>query len=146
MTTTSIVLCSLVQNALAKLTAEGDLENAKLTLSFDLEIPPVQANAKQLEKVIISLIRNSLNIIKTDTSDGALVMTVGSAEDQGYAMICIYNSECARQSPEFNPFGPSQDLAINRALIQAMGDELRFQPSSNPNAIFCITLQSVSTS
>ena len=135
MITMPIDLNKMITDVINVLKEDGHL--GKFTTQLDLapDLPPVQANALQLEKVLINLIRNGIESMNDAGLDqGSIIVTVSTTENDSYALVSISDSGPGFSSKTaqhiFEPFyttkpdGLGMGLAISRALIEAQGGQL----------------------
>ncbi|HNV88762.1 MAG TPA: PAS domain S-box protein [Methylotenera sp.] len=120
-------------------------------LELEPDIPPVEGNEVQIQKVLVNLLRNSVEAmqnagmpsscitIKACTSQISNLVQV-TVQDSGPGL----NAETAQRI--FEPFfttkssGIGMGLAISRALVEANGGQLWLDPDFKSGAMFHFTL------
>ena len=141
-----IDLNKIVREAIAS--AKNDVYGEfNLTLHLEHNLQPVLGNRIQVQKVLINLIRNAVEAMRsTSTATLTVSVKVRKAEDLNMAQVTVQDSgpglnhEMANRI--FEPFfttksrGIGMGLAISRALIEANGGQLWLdqEPSKKNNA------------
>lgn len=149
--TTPLYLNQIVRNVVATLKEDGQLGEFTTVLRLAPELPKVEANALQLEKVLINLLRNGIEAMHgAGMGSGAIVVSVCTAASGNAALITVRDSgqgltaDTAQRifEPFFStkPHGLGMGLAISRALIEAQGGQLWYQPDEGPGATFHLTI------
>jgi two-component system sensor kinase FixL len=140
----------VVQEAIS-ITREENLVSFRSFVDLEPGLPLVMANRIQLEKVILNLLRNSLEAMgNAGVPTPAITITLGSSTTGQMAQVSVQDngpgldSETARRI--FDPFfttkadGIGLGLAICRTLIEGHGGELWVETGSAPGATFRFTL------
>ncbi|POZ49853.1 PAS domain S-box protein [Methylovulum psychrotolerans] len=153
--TAPLSLNHIVRKVVAVLKEDGRIQQFTVKLSLEKNLPKVQANTLQLEKVLINLLCNGVESMHAiGLTAGSLMVTV-CAISTSEAQVCIrdcgqgLDAEAAKRI--FEPFystkshGLGMGLAISRALVEAQGGRLWFQADDNPGAAFYLTVPFAST-
>jgi two-component system sensor kinase FixL len=132
----------------------ADAKNADLNVrvEFSEHVPHVNANAVQLQQVVLNLTRNAVDsmrdakhrergiVIKTETTpDGAVKIAVidhgaGVAKGLGEAVFHPFVST--------KSYGLGIGLAISRTIVESFGGKLSHRPNPQGGAIFEIVIPS----
>lgn len=148
--TEAIDLNAVVQEALSIVEASGfDGFRALVNLAPDLK--PVRANRLQVEKVMVNLLRNSVEAMRgAGIAAQQITISVSTAADGEMALVTVRDTgpgmDEAVARRVFDPFfttkpeGVGMGLAISRALVQANGGTLWFDASAGAGATFHFTL------
>lgn len=149
-TTESVDLNAVVREALAVVEANGfGGFCARVQLAPDLR--PVQANRMQVEKVLVNLLRNSVEAMRgVGIETQEIHIEVATAEQHDRALVSVHDSgpglDAAVARRVFEPFfstkarGIGMGLAVSRALVEANGGRLWFEADARPGATFRFTL------
>lgn len=128
----------LVQDALNIAKSDGYKE-FQPKLQLEPNMPPVSANRLQVQKVLVNLLRNAVEAMRSaGTPSTEIAVTVHTNQQLNMAHVCIQDSGPG-VSPDilkriFEPFfttkptGIGMGLAISRALIESNGGQLWFEP------------------
>ena len=120
-------------------------------VNLERDLPTVQANRAQLQKVLVNLIRNAVEAMRaTDAPNLKIKILVQSLAKKNMALVIIQDSgpglDQVMAERIFEPFfstkpsGIGMGLAISRALIETNGGQLWVDPDAKPGARFCFTL------
>lgn len=115
------------------------------------DLPRVQANAVQVQRVLINLLRNGVEAMRgAGVPTGPITVSVRTAAGENLAHVTVRDSgpgldpETARRvfEPFFTtkPTGIGMGLAISRALIEAHGGRLWMEHDSRAGGVFHFTL------
>ncbi|MBB1073792.1 PAS domain-containing protein [Rhodoferax sp. 4810] len=144
--TESLDLNQVVSEAMA-LAEEGSCCSYPLVLEPDPDLPPVQINRLQIQKVVVNLLQNACEAMRAagmPKESIRIKVTVRHMSDIPMAQVSVYDSgpgfsqESAKRA--FDPFfttktnGIGLGLAISRALIEANGGQLWVDPAPGPGA------------
>ncbi|MBI1397564.1 MAG: PAS domain S-box protein [Betaproteobacteria bacterium] len=143
-------LNEIVRRALAAVESDGP-EGAKLVAELPAGLPPVLANALQLEKVVVSIVRTGMEALQTAGVRGRLItISVRTTAGAGAAQVTVRDSEpgpdpgTPRQAstPFFTrePRGIGPGLAISRAVVESYGGRLWVDTDDGPGAVFHFTV------
>ncbi len=149
--TAPLHLNRIVRKVIATLKEDGRLRDFAVVANLEHNLPKVQANALQLEKVLVNLICNGIEAMTDDgLTIGTLSISVSAAATGTEAQICIRDGGHGLDSYTakriFEPFystkanGLGMGLAISRALVEAQGGQLWYQADDEPGAAFYLTV------
>jgi signal transduction histidine kinase len=138
---TSIELCS------------SELKQNNINLRLDLEngLQPVYVDRIQIEQVLINLIRNSIDVLKTLPNTQQRQLSIQSCVDQENNMLIRVKDNGLGLNEDqkqkiFMPFyttkaeGMGMGLSICRSLIEAHKGNLRFNSEFGKGTTFYFTL------
>ncbi len=144
---------SLVNEALDFVMKDQAVEHDKIELDLMDGLPPVLANALQIQKVLINLIRNGLESMQEHGHNaGVMRLTTRLAsDDPDMLQVTVCDSgkgvlDTAELKSMFQPFyttkpdGLGMGLAISRALIRAHGGNLWAESNSGTGLSVHFTL------
>lgn len=120
-------------------------------LQLDEDLPLVLGNRIQVLKILVNLLRNSIEAMhKAGMPSAAITITVRTNNNINMAHVTVRDSgpgldpETAKRifEPFFTtkPTGIGMGLAISRALAEANGGQLWLEPNNKPGAVFHFTL------
>lgn len=150
--TESMDLNQVVAEAV-KLVEKGNHCTCKVVLEQDPDLPPVQINRLQIQKVVINLVQNACEAMhaKGEQHDAITIrVTVRHMADVPMAQVSVYDrgpgfsAESIKRA--FDPFfttktnGIGLGLAISRALVEANGGQLWVDPAPGPGAVLHFSL------
>jgi signal transduction histidine kinase len=120
-------------------------------LQLQPNLPPVLANRLQIEKVLVNLLRNSVEAMRNaGVPKSAITITVRTNAAGTMAQVTVQdcgpglNADLVHRifDPFFTtkPTGIGLGLAISRSLIEAHGGQLWADLDAGPGATFHFTL------
>ncbi|MDI1361799.1 PAS domain-containing sensor histidine kinase [Methylotenera sp.] len=120
-------------------------------LQLEKKMPNVIGNKTQVQKVIVNLIRNAVEAMQgIGIDDSKVMITVQTHKSINLAHLLVKDNgpglDVETQKHIFEPFfttkptGIGMGLSISRALIEANGGELWFEPNATKGATFHFTL------
>ena len=120
-------------------------------LHLDQNLPDVQGNRTQVQKVLANLLRNAVEaMLVADVPSSEITILVQSLAEKNMALVVVQDSglglDQVMTKRIFEPFfstksnGIGMGLAISRALIEANGGQLWADPDARPGAKFHFTL------
>lgn len=149
--TAPVDLNAMVRNALDLVHASG-LWGHDVRLELDEDLPPVQANQIQIEKVLVNLVTNSIEAMREHGVPApSIQVTVRTGAQAGMAHVTVRDTgpglDAGAARRIFDPFfttkkeGIGMGLAISRALVEAHGGQLWLDTKAGPpGATFHFTL------
>lgn len=143
-------LNEILQDALTQARHDGYGE-FKTELKIQPDLPAVTANRVQIQRVILVLIHNAVEAMRSvNILDAEISFTIQTVNKENMAMVTVQDNgpgidkETRRQI--FQPFfstkqeGIGMGLAISRSLIEANGGQLWIDPDFSQGARFNFTL------
>ena len=120
-------------------------------LDLEAGLPPVMANRLQVQKVLVNLLLNSVEAMRSSgVPADTITITVRSLTGSNLAQVTLRDSgpglDVDTAQRIFEPFfttkpdGIGLGLAISRALVEAHGGQLWVDPELSPGATFHFTL------
>ena len=140
------------------ITKSDGYKDFHLLLHLDKKLPDVLANRIQVQKVLVNLLRNAVEAMRVaGLAKNEIAVLVRAHKNKSMAgenksMACVTVKDSGPSlTPEtakriFEPFfttkptGIGMGLAISRALIEANGGQLWFEPNTKAGATFHFTL------
>jgi PAS domain S-box-containing protein len=143
-------LNDVVRGALA-IVEEGGYGGFRPMVELEPDLPPVQANRLQLEKVLVNLLHNGVEAMRdAGVPTAAIIIRVRTIAETSVAQVTVQDSGPGLDAKTihriFDPFfttkagGMGLGLAISRALIEAHGGQLWADPEMGQGATFHFTL------
>ncbi|HSP98946.1 MAG TPA: PAS domain S-box protein [Candidatus Dormibacteraeota bacterium] len=142
-------LNQLVESAAALVEPEARRQGISLALQLGRGLPPVRADAIQIEQVIVNLLRNGLEAI-ADSGGGRGELTVTTRGGAGEVEVRVHDSgggvPAAARERLFEPFfttkpeGLGMGLSISRSIVEAHGGRIWVDPTDGTGATFSFTL------
>jgi PAS domain S-box-containing protein len=142
-------LNAVVREALSIVDASGHGGFAAI-VDLEPELRPVQASRVQVEKVLVNLLRNSVEAMRdAGMATQSITITIRTAAQSNHALVTVrdtgpgFSAETVRRA--FEPFfttkpkGIGMGLTVSRTLIEANGGEL-WLDKDGPGATFHFTL------
>ncbi|MEG3619250.1 ATP-binding protein [Magnetovibrio sp. PR-2] len=113
-------------------------------------VPPIFADKVQIEQVLLNIINNAMDELKTKPKDTRLIVVTTSLPSQGEALCSIWDNGEGLPSDEiehvFEPFystksdGMGMGLAISHSIIEACGGRLWVDPDFSEGTRFNFSL------
>lgn len=143
-------LNDVIREALEIVVSDGH-EKIRSRLKLEKDLPAVQCNRSQVQKVLINLFRNAVESMRTvDAPILTIITMVQTLNDKNMALVIVQDNgvglDQAMAKRIFEPFfttkqtGIGMGLAISRALIEANGGKLWVELDKGPGAKFQLTL------
>jgi signal transduction histidine kinase len=134
---------------IALLRGEASRHSIFIHSDFSLDLPPIMADRIQLQQVLMNLMLNSIEAMKSMNTPGKL--TIKSEQgDSGQLLISVMDTGVGVPAEKldqiFNPFftskpeGTGMGLPISRSIIQSHGGHLWAEPNPESGSIFRFTL------
>ena len=126
-------------------------ERFRSKLNLEKDLPAVQCNHTQVQKVLVNLFRNAVEAMRTVDSPILTITTkVQTLNEKNIALVIVKDSgpglDQTMAKRIFEPFfttkpsGIGMGLTISRALIEANGGQLWIDLDAKPGAKFYFTL------
>jgi signal transduction histidine kinase len=137
--------------------AQGELETNQILVSDNMSsgLPRVMAVRVQLQQVILNLIMNAVEAMRSVTERERRLTIASSLDQQGSVMITVEDTgngiDPVHLPRIFEPFfttkshGMGLGLSICRSIIEAHGGRLWASPRSHSGAVFHLSLPSGET-
>lgn len=146
--TTDINTC--VREAISLIEHEANLLGLSIDLNLAERLPCVIGNRIEIVQVIVNLVRNGLEAMKSaESPDGSLVIHT-SATGEGRVRVAVSDRGIGLSGEEmarlFRPFhstkpeGMGMGLAISRRIVEAHGGELWAESNPDCGATFTFNL------
>ncbi|MGD7037429.1 PAS domain S-box protein [Methylotuvimicrobium buryatense] len=132
---------------------DGLSDEFKIELDLAVDLPPVKANALQIQKVLINLLRNGLESMleQREKAEAIIVTTQRDEADPTMIRVTVRDSGIGVENPAalrniFQPFhstkpaGLGMGLAISRSLIAAHGGKMWAEPNAGNGLSIHFTL------
>lgn len=142
----------LIENSIKLTRRELDIHSIQITRDLDPELPAVTANRTQIEEVLINILTNAKDELKTIESDNRVIRV--KTKPLGDSMILIQIDDNGPGIPEdkketiFEPFfttktsdsGTGLGLSISQGIVDELGGDIEIEDSEFGGASFRISL------
>jgi signal transduction histidine kinase len=139
----------LIQEMIALLRGEASRHSISIHSDLSPDLHPIMADRVQLQQVLMNLMLNSIEAMKSMNTPGKLTIK-SQQDDSGQLLISVINTGVG-VPPEkieqiFNAFFTSKPqctgmgLAISRSIIESHGGRLWAAPNAGPGTTFHFTL------
>ncbi|AEJ02288.1 PAS/PAC sensor signal transduction histidine kinase [Nitrosomonas sp. Is79A3] len=143
-------LNNVINEALSSVYNDG-YEGFHVVFQLEQNLPAVQCNRTQVQKVLINLFRNAIEAMDTsDIPNLTITTTLHTLAGTNMAKVIVQDNgpglDHAMAERIFEPFfttkptGIGMGLDISRALVEANGGQLWVEPGAKPGAKFQFTL------
>jgi len=133
----------LIQEMIALLRGEASRHSISIHSDLSPDLPPIMADRVQLQQVLMNLMLNSIEAMKSMNTPGKLTIK-SQQDDSGQLLISVMDTGVG-VPPEkieqiFNAFftskpqGTGMGLAISRSIIESHGGRLWATPNAGPGA------------
>ena len=139
----------LIQEMIALLRGEASRHSILIHSDLSLDLPPIMADRVQLQQVLMNLMLNSIEAMKSMNMPGKLSIK-SQQDDSGQLLISVMDTGVGVQPEKieqiFNAFftskpqGTGMGLAISRSIIESHGGRLSAVSKSESGATFQFTL------
>jgi signal transduction histidine kinase len=130
--------------------ARNELSGTNLQLSLAKQLPCVSADRAQLQQVLLNLMLNAIDSMKTLT-DRARVLRITTKPHPGDAVLIMVQDSGEGFQPGvidrlFETFfttkakGLGMGLSISRSIVESHGGRLWAEPNDGPGATFLFSL------
>ena len=130
----------------------GELESQQVSLRLELfdELPPVFGDRVQLQQVLLNLIMNAVEAMKSVTDRPRLLQVTSEVGAEGEVMVTVHDSGEGIDPEDvkriFNPFfttkwsGMGLGLAISRSIVEAHSGSLWASSRAAGGSVFHVVL------
>ena len=139
----------LIQEMIALLRSEASKHSILIDSDFSVDLPPMMADRVQLQQVLMNLMLNGIEAMKSMNTPGKLKIK-SQQDDSGQLLISVMDTGVGVPAEKldqiFNPFftskpeGTGMGLPISRSIIQSHGGRLWADPNPESGSIFRFTL------
>jgi PAS domain S-box-containing protein len=139
----------LIQEMIALLRGEASRHSISIHSDLSLELPPIMADRVQLQQVLMNLMLNSIEAMKSMNTPGKLTIKSWQ-DDSGQLLISVMDTGVGvlaeKMDQIFNPFftskseGTGMGLPISRSIIESHGGRLWAVSNPESGSIFNFTL------
>jgi signal transduction histidine kinase len=146
---TRVAIHHVAQQALTLAHHDLQANQVSVTEHYEGKLPAVEADAMQLQQVVLNLIKNAIDAMSaTPPSSRALRVTASFGSDSHVLLLVEDTGPGLAADPEriFEPFittktnGMGLGLAISRTIIEAHGGTLRVAKTGPQGTIFEVAL------
>jgi hypothetical protein len=140
----------MIQEVLAITNNEARQHQVWARAELAAALPPVEGDRVQLQQVILNLVMNGIEAMKTVTDRQRELLITSRSYGSGKVLVAVKDSgiglDALRVERLFEAFyttkpeGMGMGLSISRSIITAPGGELTVTPNSGPGATFQFTL------
>jgi PAS domain S-box-containing protein len=149
--TESVSLGEAVLDAVELIKSEQDLAGIEVRVTIDPDLPQVQANRLQIEKVLIVLLHNAVEAMRNENEQGAIHVVTGmskgtkpmvqvSVRDSGKQLDATVFKKIFKPFYTTKPTGIGMGLTISRSLIEMHGGKLWAEQNPDRGLTFHFTL------
>ena len=143
-------LSEMIQEVLAITNNEARQHQVWARAELAAALPPVEGDRVQLQQVILNLVMNGIEAMKTVTDRQRELLITSRSCGSGKVLVAVKDSgiglDALRVERLFEAFyttkpeGMGMGLSISRSIITAHGGELTVTPNSGSGATFQFTL------
>ena len=140
----------LVAGVLKLVEMESRRVNIRVESTIAPDLPPVMADGIQIQQVVLNLIRNGIEAVEEADINGSVIKVgvTGTAANEIAVSVADNGPGIAPGDAEriFDPFystkgsGLGVGLSICRAIVEAHGGRLWFNPNAGGGCVFQFTL------
>ena len=139
-----------IREVVALMQSEAGRRGAALQVDLAVDLPAVMGDRVQLQQVLLNLIINALDAMKTFTDRPRVVLIRSKLPEPESILVAVEDSgvgidaeQAARLFDAFyttKPEGMGMGLSISRSIVEAHGGRLWATPNEGPGATFQFTL------
>jgi two-component system, LuxR family, sensor kinase FixL len=143
-------LNALVEELYQLVQTDAVVHGVQLTLDLALELPEVQVDPGQIQHALLNLVRNSLDALAGQGSNGGHITIRTSLTPQGEAQLSVIDDgpgvSAQAMKRIFDPFfstkenGTGLGLAITHTIARSHGGSVGYRPNVPNGACFDILL------
>jgi signal transduction histidine kinase len=139
----------LIQEMIALLRGEASRHSILIDSDLSFNLPPIMADRVQLQQVLMNLMLNGIEAMKSMNTPGKL--TIKSQQHDNSQLLISVMDTGVGVPPEkieqiFNAFftskpqGTGMGLAITRSIVESHGGRVWVNPNAGPGTTFHFTL------
>jgi len=146
----SLDLASVIGDVTALVHSDAILENVRISLQLDDDLPPVRGDRVQLQQVVLNLLLNAFDAMKERPADQREAKVQVQWQGAHFIQVAVSDSGTGLRGNAlekiFQPFyttkrdGLGLGLSICRSIIDAHGGRLWAEKNHGPGATFYFTL------
>lgn len=146
----SLDLATLIGEIVALVHSDAVLRNARVSLDFTPDLPPVRGDKVELQQVLLNLLLNAFDAMRDAAPEERDVVVRMEADGAGMVEVSVSDRGTGLTSDKldkiFQPFfttkkeGLGMGLSISRAIIEAHGGKLWAENNAGRGATFYFTL------
>jgi len=139
----------VIQEMIALLRSEASKHSILIDSDFSVDLPPMMADRVQLQQVLMNLMLNGIEAMKSMNTPGKLKIK-SQQDDSGQLLISVMDTGVGVPAEKldqiFTPFftskpeGTGMGLPISRSIIESHGGRLWADPNPESGSIFRFTL------
>jgi PAS domain S-box-containing protein len=147
---TTLDLVSLIRDVVLLLHSDAILQNIKIALELDNDLPPVRGDRVQLQQVMLNLMLNAFDAMKDSAPAEREVKLRMAREDSRLILAAVSDRGTGLSGDKldkiFQPFyttkreGLGMGLSICRSIIEAHGGHLWAENNAGKGATFYFTV------
>jgi two-component system, LuxR family, sensor kinase FixL len=147
--TETVDLNRLIEDLRVLADTDARASDVRLVVELGTALPPVAADAVQIQQVLLNLVRNAIDVtLETPGARREITVQTRSAGGEVEVRVVDHGRGIAPEvAPQlFNPFfttkpaGTGLGLAISRSIIRAHRGRLEYTATPGGGATFCFTL------
>jgi two-component system sensor kinase FixL len=143
-------LNAVINDAMSLVLADTNRVGIAVATSFPVDLPKIEANAVQLQQVLLNLTHNAVDAMQTPAqrAKGIAIRTYTSARGQVCFEVRDHGAGVPPQLAEaiFHPFVTTKEqglgvgLAISRTIVNSHGGTLTYNENPEGGAVFTVAL------
>ncbi len=146
----SINVNDAINDVMGLIDADTKTGHVSLGVEFSEEVPTIEANAVQLQQVVLNLTRNAVDALRGSLKDDKHISVRTGMSDEEHVEIVVEDNgpgvlESLREGI-FHPFvttkrdGLGVGLAISRTIVEGHSGRLSYRPRPGGGSVFSVIL------
>jgi two-component system sensor kinase FixL len=141
---------AMLDDTLALLAGDAAVRGIRIDVELEHNLPPVHGDRVQLQQVFLNLIRNAIEAIEPNRTDGRIVVTARRRDSPPRVEFCVADNgpgiDPAMVERLFEPLTTSKHdglglgLPISASIAEAHGGRLWYAPETTTGAEFRLSL------